>query len=63
MRGTGRFINGPIKESIGDKEMSQITEIASDVFKIATFIEEANLFVEACHACRGRMSEKKTATV
>jgi flavorubredoxin len=33
----------PINESVGKQNMSKITEIAPDVFKIATFIEEINL--------------------
>jgi hypothetical protein len=33
----------PINKSMGGKEMSQITEIAPDVFKISTFISEVSI--------------------
>ena len=36
-------IVSPINESMGGKEMSQITEIAPDVFKITTFFSEENI--------------------
>jgi flavorubredoxin len=41
--GAGEPQHQPINESSGGKEMSQITEISPDIFKITTFIAEVNM--------------------